>query len=143
MSNLHKIKPYEVSQTNKKRHSKLVTWKSVDVQQLLDAEPCTCFLFLSLVTVSESVACLILHKCIKGPLIITGKDQSSRYIYTLNNIAELCKTLIFKLESPDSWGMGMLSATKNDGKTTVVSHITGSYWKLYGYGIYGYMVTGS
>lgn len=123
MSNLHKIKPYEVSQTNKKRHSKFVTWKSVDVQQLLDAKTCVCFLFLRLVTVSERVACLILHKCIKSPLIITGKDQSSRQIYTLNNIAEFCQTLIFKLESLDSWGMGMLSATENDSKTTAVSHI--------------------
>lgn len=32
MSNLNKIKPYEASQTNKKRHSKVVTQESVDVQ---------------------------------------------------------------------------------------------------------------
>lgn len=67
MSNLHKIRPYEVAQANKKRHSKLVTWKSVDVQQLLNAKTRICFLFLSLVTVPERVACLILLKCIKGP----------------------------------------------------------------------------
>lgn len=53
MSNLHKIKPYEVSQRNKKRHPKLVTWKSVDVQQLLDAKTRIYFLFLSLVTISK------------------------------------------------------------------------------------------